>query len=55
MRQRRVARAEDDIALEVHAQLLLERFLYVDLGQHAKALHFECRLGACHGDFIWLL
>jgi hypothetical protein len=37
----RIAGPEDDVALEIDVDLLLERLLDVDSRQHAEALSFE--------------
>ena len=36
--QRRVARPEDPVGWHVRTELLLQRRLYIDLGEHAEAL-----------------
>jgi hypothetical protein len=42
MRKARVASAEDRVPREVDIEFLLERGLYVDLGEDAEALALEC-------------
>ena len=41
VRERRVARAQDLVAPNVDAELLLKRALNVDLGEHAEAFGLE--------------
>jgi hypothetical protein len=45
MRELRVARAQDDVGGGVDVELLLERRLHVDLGEHAETLRLQGRRG----------
>jgi hypothetical protein len=49
VRVRRVARTEDEVRLRLLAQLLAERRLDVDLGQHAEALDSQRLACVRHG------
>lgn len=49
MSERRIARAQDAVITEVDVDLLLERFLHVDLGDDPEALLLEAFNRAAHG------
>ena len=59
--ERRVAGAEDQVVLHLLAQLLAQRRLHVDLGQHAEALGLEriadarCGLGEGAGAEVAMI